>query len=257
MKNKILLFILMVLLINCEKDHQTIKSQEIDPGIPISVTNVTADEISVILDLIGSSSGKASKTGFTSTPYGDVELENILKVVDTIGNVNYSLLLLPESDRPNSIFNLVINASQNGKLNSSIIEYRMDDNFIKGFMEGTKDFSEFTGTIYKYPFTSYSELFSKDTCVQNIDEIVICDETILNGGSSGGGGSTGNPLEPIGDGSGTGSSSGGGTIITVSWVCDWRSSSHDSPNECTGPEGGRRSWHLDYNYNSCSKFTYQ
>lgn len=239
MKNKILLFSLMVLFTNCEKDSQTIKYQEIDPGTPISVTNVTSDEISVILDLIGSSSGKVSKSGFTSTPYGDVELENILKVVDTIGNINYSLLLLPETDRPNSIFNLVISASQNGKPNSAIIEYRMDDNFVKGFMDGTKDFSEFTGTLYKYPFTSYSELFSKDTCVQNIDEIVICDETILNGGSSGGGGSTGNPLDPIGDGSGAGSSSGGGTIITASWVCDWRSSSHDSPNECTGPEGGR------------------
>ena len=144
MKNKILLFSLMVLFTNCEKDSQTIKSQEIDPGTPISVTNVTSDEISVILDLIGSSSGKVSKSGFTSTPYGDVELENILKVVDTIGNINYSLLLLPETDRPNSIFNLVISASQNGKPNSAIIEYRMDDNFVKGFMDGTKDFSEFT-----------------------------------------------------------------------------------------------------------------
>ncbi|MEZ4968905.1 MAG: hypothetical protein R2814_04450 [Flavobacteriaceae bacterium] len=242
MKNKILLLCFMVLLVNCEKEDQVIKSQEIDSGTPISVTSVTADGISDIIDLIGTSSDKVSKSGFISTPSGEVVMEDIIKVVDTMGNTNYSFLLLPEKNSPNSIFNLVVSTSKNSTPNMAIIEYRMDDNFVKGFMEGTKDFSEFSGTLYSYPFSSYSELFSKDTCVQNIDEVVICDETILNvggsGGGSGGGGGTGDPIYPIGSGGGSGSGSGSGTIITVNWVCDWRGSSHDSPNECTGPGGG-------------------
>src|SRR5690554_4749621 len=135
----ILLFGTALILVNCEKetremkseeiDLKIVESEEIDPGTPVSVTNISTEEIPDFLELIGTGTEKTSKPGFTPTPLGDVVMESVIKAVDTLGNTNYSFLLLPETDSPDSFFNLVVSTSETGTPNIAILEYRMDEGF--------------------------------------------------------------------------------------------------------------------------------
>lgn len=113
----------------------------------------------------------------------------------------------------------------------------MNNDFALAYKEGIQDFSRFSGTIYKYPFSSFSSLF-KESCVQNFDEIVICDIVpVVNGGSGsgGGGGGDGTGYDPTGneDGYYDGSTGGsGGSVIINGWKCDRWGVLHDAPTSC-------------------------
>lgn len=238
LKTGILFLTISLSFINCEKDENIIQIEqhEIQENSLISSSKyISSKEIPDIINLIQPESNIAYKSALVSTPLGDIDIENILQVIDTLGNNNYSFLILPETPKPNSIFNLVIStSSKKDTPNMAIMEYRMTDEFAQAYNNGTRYFSEFTGTIYKYRFnpSSFSNIFARESCVQNIDEIIICDEVpVSNGGTStGGGGGTSDGSGYVDDGYNNGGTSSGGSI-TVSWVCAAGSNS-TSPQQC-------------------------
>ena len=168
-----------------------------------------------------------------------------MEVIDSLENKNYSFTLTPKIPKPNSIFNLVVNSS-NGNTNMAILEYRMAPNFALDYHDGTKTFSEFTGSIFKFPFNPSTTNFAKSstTCVQNIDEIVNCNQiNVDNGGITSSGGEPSTTLADLNtytgvDGGSTNYNYDGGSGGTVSWVCDDDGTSQWSPSECDGAGHG-------------------
>jgi len=234
----LLLLSLLIVIAGCEKEDNAIEDntilEEETGDTSVSLNYISGKDIPDIIKFINPKFNSASKSTLVSTPIGYIEIENILHVIDSLGNQNYSFLVLPETPKPNSIFNLVVSTSGKNEQNIAILEYRMNNEFADSYREGVQDFSQFSGIIYKYPFTSFSSLF-KESCVQNIDEIVICDEVpVVNGGTgSGSGGGTG--YDPTGneDGYYDGSTGGGGGgSVIIGWKCDRWGVMHDAPTAC-------------------------
>lgn len=243
---KSFLFCFVVILSSCEKEGVgTVQKAEAKNNI--SIKYISGKKIPNIISIINPNYSSrlksiSSKSNMITDSFGNISVENILEVIDSLGNKNYSFTLTPKKPKPNSIFNLVINSNKD----MAIVEYRMAPNFAQEYYNGTKSMSEFTGNILKFPYKAVSNLLYKTsyTCVQNIDEIVNCDEIIVNGGNvvgsgSGGGTTTINDTNTYtgGDG-GTVALNYGGSYSY--WVCNkWGAHHTGGPSECTDPaEGG-------------------
>lgn len=247
---KTLLFCFVIILSSCEKEGvSTIENTEAKNN-NISIKYVSGKNIPNIInklnpDYNSTFKSNSSKSNMITDSFGSISIENILEVIDSLGNKNYSFALSPKKPKPNSIFNLVISTSDGNK-NIAIVEYRMAPNFAQDYYNGTKSISEFTGSILRFPFKDASNLFSKTsgkTCIQNIDEVVNCDEIIVEGGniirSGGAGGSTTisdtNTYTGADGGTVTSNySSGGGS---ASWVCNKYHVSHSGPTTCGDGSG--------------------
>ncbi|WP_417785522.1 hypothetical protein [Tenacibaculum sp.] len=248
LKLSLFLFGISILLWSCEKENTTAISdpEAIEISSKIKSKYVSGNEIPEIMNLLQPNSKVFYKTNLITTPIGEIEIDNILQVIDSLGNENYSFLLMPKNPKPNSIFNLVIStSSKKEKHQMAIFEYKMSENFASSYYNESKSFSQFEGTIYKYPFnySTYSNLLSKgDTCVQNVDEIVVCDETIITSGgagSSGGGTGSNDSLNHDfpNDGNSNGGTSSGGSV-TVQWICDDDGTSQWSSSQCNAAGHG-------------------
>jgi hypothetical protein len=248
---KTLLFCIVIILSSCEKeDNITIQNTEAKNN-NISIKYVSGKNIPNIInklnpDYSSTFKSSSSKSNMITDSFGSISIENILEVIDSLGNKNYSFTLSPKKPKPNSIFNLVISTS-NGNKDMAIVEYRMAPNFAQDYYNGTKSISEFTGSILRFPFKDASNLFSKtsgNTCIQNIDEVVNCDEIIVDGGniisSGGGGGSTtisDTNTYTGGDGGTVTPNYGSGGGGSASWVCNRYGVSHSGPTNCGDGSG--------------------
>lgn len=251
-KRKLIVLSLLIAFtfFSCQKD-QVIPNQETEIAANnFSINYISGENIPDIINLLShdngtSSKSNGSKSSMVSATFGSVFIESVLEVVDTLGNQNYSFTLIPTTPKPNSIFNLVVNAS-NGNIDMAIMEYRMSPSFAQEYINGTKTIAEFTGSIFKFPFSASSNVFSKtsgEPCVLNIDEVVNCDEVIVDGGgivaSGGGGGST-----TIGD-TNTYTGGDGGDVThnygpgggSAVWVCDRYDEEHSGPTGCGDGSG--------------------
>ncbi len=173
-------------------------------------------------------------------------MKDILEVIDTLGNRNYSFTLIPTKPKPNSFFNLIVSV-QEGKSNYelSILEYRMSSDFAQAYRNGTKTTNDFTGSILTFPYIPSTTTFRRgsDTCIQNIDEVVNCNRVDIVDGSpvnTGGSGSASTTLSDISvpdyGGSTSGISTGGGG--SVYWVCNAYHISHNRSTDCCCAGGG-------------------
>lgn len=245
---KTLLFCFVIILLSCEKEGiSTIQNTEAKNN-NISIKYVSGKNIPNIIsklnpDYSSTFKSSSSKSNMITDSFGSISTENILEVIDSLGNKNYSFTLSPKKPKPNSIFNLVISTS-NGNKDMAIVEYRMAPDFAQDYYNGTKSISEFTGRILRFPFKDASNLFYKtngNTCIQNIDEVVNCDEIIVDGGniisSGGGGGSTtisDTNTYTGGDGGTVTHNYGGGSAY---WVCNRYGVSHSGPTSCGDGSG--------------------
>lgn len=247
---KLILLFFVTILSSCEKEGISSAKETEVKNNDISIKYVSGKNIPNIISKINPNYGSAfkssnSKSSLITDSFGSISVENILEVIDSLGNKNYSFTLTPKKPKPNSIFNLVVSTS-NGNMNMAIVEYRMAPHFAQEYYNGTKSMSEFTGNILRFPFKAASSLFSKTsyTCVQNIDEIVNCDEVIVDEGTiivtEGGGGST-----TISD-TNTYTGGDGGTVInnygsggggSVAWICNAYGVTHSGPTNCGDGSG--------------------
>jgi hypothetical protein len=255
LKTGILIIGISLIMTTCQKDDVT-SEQEIETlQNNVKSSYVSSDQIPDIISLLGyndnrTSMATSSKSNMISSPFGSIYIKNILEVIDTLGNKKYSFKLIPKTPKPNSIFNLVIDAS--GKTtNIAILEYRMSPNFAQDYHAGLKTFSEFTGSIFKFPFNpatvsnSFSKTSGDNTCIQNIDEVVDCSVINIDNGSAivGGSGSSSTTLYDTNTytGANGGSSGVSGSGSRVVWVCNAYHVTHSNPGECS-VSGGSGTW---------------
>src|SRR5690554_3458056 len=142
-----------------------------------------------------------SNTGvaYKTTNTGTINYDEILEVIDTLGNTNYTFRIEghpKESER--SFFNLVVNV-KDGQQKVYVLEYEMDEDFVLAYSSGQKSLEQFDGMII----------------VERLEEEFPCPEfeIPIRGGVGNGGNNPGNgsgDSNPSNPGGGDGGSPGGG-----------------------------------------------
>lgn len=130
-----------------------------------------------------------------------IELDEIMQVIDTIGNVNYTFRINLNDDDPTTFYNLTVNENTQGEENISyVVKYNIDQSALQQWQDNNHDFAYFTGTVYRYNVddffngnTESSRVNIKnsrnpiDTCPCNIEIVNDGNGNPGSGGGSGGG----------------------------------------------------------------------
>lgn len=207
--------------------------------------SLSLNEIPEIADFFES---KTQKGVFTAKgedmPTFDVE--NIIEVLDTLKNRNYSFSFTFEDTPKAVLYNLIIGVDSLGQKSTPIVlKYTSAEESYEGWAENGFDFRYFTGTLAQHRYTDFFEsgLFSKNDCPEHLPngDPSPCYESDISNGS-------------VGTGSGGGASSGGGTGGGTSGGCTYSSYFHacGGSNQYTthgsqgcGGDGGGSYWVLD------------
>jgi len=233
---KIALYLLLVitfilLFINCEKENTFEPIQNIEKESTYNVKTVNLSEIPLIRDFL---LDKTNDNLFKSTEIDGAifDDDNIMEVIDTLNNTNYSFKFVYPNTPVGTFYNLVVGKTPEGENKTPyVLKYVCNDVSLDAFIDSNFNFGSFKGTMSIHKYSDFFELGSilkiDPNCSPNYDENgdpIPCDTTGIDGsstGSSGGGGdetndtggsndtsynSTGDP-NPGPDGSDSGSSS--------------------------------------------------
>ncbi len=226
MKNKkiksslaLLLFVLCcsVFLWNCEREFEHLHLHE-SADLGFTVKTLSKKELDPnLLDFVNSKTQQLyAKT--SSSRQNDLEtvvdFDNIIQVIDSTGNANYTFKLLVNDEDETTFYNLILHQnSSSTEPKISIHKFVSDENTLENFINSDYNFDEFTGSILKYNLSnflaSHGGYTSRST--RNIDDCPCGEVPIIGGGNPSGG--SGNPIDggpggPISGGSGSGSGNG-------------------------------------------------
>jgi hypothetical protein len=213
-----------LLLTNCEKDNLLLDSQaEVTTKSLYKVNTVKLSQIPNVRDfLIGKTNTNLfSRTTINGAIFDD---DNILEVIDTLSNTNYTFRFTYPDTPLGEFYNLIVGKTPEGEnITPYVLKYVSDDASLDMFVENNFDFHFFNGTVSLYKYTDFFEqgsIFSKTTSIYNADtdtncppeydengDPIPCQTAGVIGGGSGGG--SGDGSGPSGGDSGSGSSGGG------------------------------------------------
>ncbi|MCK5402322.1 MAG: hypothetical protein KAJ28_11870, partial [Flavobacteriaceae bacterium] len=190
---------------------------------------VSLSEIPGIKNYINTkiSEGVFNKTGELNQAVFDTD--NILEVIDTLNNANYSFRFTLPNSSIGKFYNLVVGQTPTGELITPfVLKYECDASHIDQYIANDFDFSFFKGTIALHKYTDFfgegyfSKVDETVVCPPEYDDVgdpIPCDTTPINGGGSGGGGSTGDGSGDTGSTGSTGGSVGGtgGSNISITY----------------------------------------
>ena len=214
---KIIFFFLVIstLLFNCEKENELVIQEQIEAYQP-TINYLSGNDIPKLVNTITSKvGGKVSaknKGGdiTINTSFGEITFDNVMQVIDSIGNTNYTFKVSPRIPNDKVFYNLVINENFNEPF---IFEYLMSDDFYAGYKNKVFTLQQFSGSIKKYRLTnlkSANKTLGKGD-FENCPKVVMID----NGNTSpiygsGGSGPTSGGVSGGGSPSGGGIDAGGG-----------------------------------------------
>jgi len=266
LKQLALSFVVLLLVYSCQKDN-VFDGNDYEGGAlnGVNTRKVTLDDLPHVKSYFFSDLEEKVQTSHRSFdniyfPYGTILTDHITEVTDSLGNTNYTFLMIPKTFSDTTIFNYVVYAdATNNALTSFIYKYQMEDAFAEAFKNGTKDFSQFTGSVTKYSvddlyFASnnrfqLSPCEAEETNDGNLDDnLPPCEEdTIYNGVGNGGGG---DPLNDNGSNEGYGDPTGGSGLDCVStlYVVNCGGTNSSTPHvahTCGGPNQATADYFID------------
>ncbi len=223
---KFLLLFFTLTFITCEKNNLLFDSQiEIIGKSLYKVKTVKLSEIPKVRDFI---IGKTSTNLFSRTTINGAifDDDNILEVIDTLSNANYTFRFTYPDTPIGEFYNLVVGKTPNGELKTPfVLKYICDSAYISEFVENDFDFHFFKGTISVHKYTDFFEqgsIFGKTTsnnstntdtnCPPEYDEngdSIPCDTANIDGSGTTSGGGNGDG-DPSGGDNGSGVSGGPG-----------------------------------------------
>lgn len=256
----------IILFISCEKDDLIMQQEnDVSIEIPDYISGITNRKVNIkdvpkignfIKQRISTQQRMTNSGNYVVTSFGNIPLEDITEVTDTLGNTNYTFAIIPNSIIENRFYNLVVSQANNSTEPSSLVyEYTMDETYANDLSEGLTLIANFTGSINRYntedflnSFTSNNRADCPDPTGPGIEP--SCDPIDLDNGDPGtddgdighdssddstdgasdsGGGSdgsnsnsndSGNPSDGTGTGDGSGdSSSGNPPVIDIECTC--------------------------------------
>lgn len=192
-----LLFVgISLLLWNCRKQefHEGVVFENFSSAYKqrtISLSELA--DVKKYIDEINSS----NEVGKTSEIEGAIfDQDNVIEVIDTIQNTNYSLRFTYPDTPAGEFYNLIIGRTPEGELTTPfVLKYVCDEDFVDNYIANDFDIHYFKGVIKLHTYTDFFSLgaFSKTTdCPPEHDDVgdpIECEEQPLDGSSMTGGGS--------------------------------------------------------------------
>ena len=192
-----LLFVgILLLLWNCRKQefHEGVVFENFSSAYKqrtISLSELA--DVKKYIDEINPS----NEIGKTSEIEGAIfDQDNVIEVIDTIQNTNYSLRFTYPDTPAGEFYNLIIGRTPEGELTTPfVLKYVCDEDFVDNYIANDFDIHYFKGVIKLHTYTDFFSLgaFSKTTdCPPEHDAVgdpVECEEQPLDGSSMTGGGS--------------------------------------------------------------------
>jgi hypothetical protein len=258
LKLGISLFGISLLLFNCEK--QNFETEVEATKSPFSQKFVTLSAIPKVKQFLPKklkSIYQNKSAAFNEAVFFE---NNILEVIDTLNNTNYSIgFLLPKAPK-GQFFNLIIGKNSYGELKTPfVLKYTCDEAQINNFAASNYNFSFFKGVVSRHKYTDYfeKEYFSKTTageeCPTEFDsngDPVPCEIENIEGTSSNSAGTDGDlgSTGPGTTGSGSIPSAGGSgscSLLGALYVINCGGSNTNSLH-LFGGCGGRDKLTADY-----------
>jgi len=212
-------------LINCQQeDDLSDSNQAKDEKSPYIVNTLNISKIPAVIDFLGNTLN--SKFTSKNTVLNDAIFEeNVLEVIDTLNNVNYTFIFA-YNDTPQGVFyNLVVGKTPEGENKTPyVLKYVCDDAYLDDFIAQKFNFNYFKGTVAIHKYTDFFEVgsFSRTgPCPPTLDENgepISCVTDSVSGTDSGGGG---NGDENTSTGSGDDGSNSDGSYGGSSGNCTW------------------------------------
>ena len=254
------LALFLVYLYGCQKEElesPKFFGPDINSNNGINYKYVKGNSIPNVIDVLNAQMRKSGKLvakhkdetyyQTMNTSFGVVLFDNIMQVVDSLGNSNYTFKVIHPEDNYKTFFNLVMLEKEQG-VKVQLIKYEMSEEFANLYRQGAKDLSQFVGSI------TTNTLTSPCLCEDPNDGLPIEVNPGDNSDGGSGGGGSGNPIGGPTLGSPGDGDSGGGNqscvISIITTVCcqniHWGYSSN-----CRCPESGGNNG-ATFMYNSCT-----
>ncbi len=189
---------LTITFINCEKenDFAIAQNEEVVKSLYKQRT-VSLSQIPEIKNYISTKirDGIFSKTDDGLNP-AIFDTENILEVIDTLNNANYSFQFKFTDTPLGEFYNLIIDKTALGEFKTPIVfHYKCDESYLEQYIEGGYNFLNFKGSMARHKYTDFfqEDYFSDrgdPTCPTEFDDVgdpIPCEEEIINTSGSGGG----------------------------------------------------------------------
>lgn len=232
-KNHIFYFLgFLFMLISCQTDDEApmTKTQE------RIVSFVDKSTIPDVMDQLGrtveSRIEKRTSANIASSSIGSINLDRIMKVIDTLKNTNYTFLVDDGDNDPFTFTNMLVKKREDESLDYPyLLEYTVDSAFREEFVSNGFAMDHFTGTILK----RYLQGFSKGEFSANLEKIgevtpndSECNrQTDYNGGTGG----TNGGVVDSGNADNGNSSDGGSTLFCYQYM-----EPVQMPNDCDPEE---------------------
>jgi len=207
LKNLLFTMLLALLAWNCQKEEVSVQDPESfveTESKPFDgLRTIALEEVPDIEGFLSSSLSKrkgyafkkdnGDSSGMVVTPFGQIPLEDILEVTDTLGNFNYTFRILPNSYIGNRFYNLVIHKKEGEKgVSAFVVEYAMDAGYAQDYMAKTAHFGQFSGKVRTYGFEAFLDKQDKRAIASKACEeedspfgLEPCEEYELENGDNG------------------------------------------------------------------------
>jgi Domain of unknown function (DUF6973) len=246
---KITLFFFTLTLFNCENEDVTADvNQEILVKSIYQQRMVSLTELPEIKNFINTkvSNGIFSRNS-NDTNQAIFDVDNILEIIDTLNNTNYSFNFRFHDTPLGEFYNLVIGKTPSGDLKTPfVLKYKCDESQLETYIASGFKFSSFKGDVSFHKYTDFFEpdYFGKEAddtnCPPNLDDVgdpIPCDTQTLDGSSNNGGGTAGGDFSGSGSGS-SGSGSGCSYLGVYVINCDGDEKNSLHPIEICGSPSG-------------------
>lgn len=210
--SSLLIFTLIAILFtNCEKENNIEITQNSAKENPYNVKTVKLSEIPKIRDFILDKTNDNLFTKSTEIDGAIFDDDNILEVIDTLNNTNYSFRFIYPDTPVGTFYNLIVGKTPGGEnITPYVLKYVCETGQLEAFVNNNFNFEFFKGVVSIHKYTDFFEVGSilktEPNCPPNNDENgdpIPCENFDADGSStngSSGGTADSSENNPSGDG---------------------------------------------------------
>lgn len=146
------LSLLLIFVLSCENSVPVPE----DTFTQRSVKSLSAQEIPNVIAQLNKTLNyrdeikTSSNSGINTASFGEIEMDNIIEVIDTLSNANYTFMVNDGDTNPHTFSNLVIKKHASGAFDTPyLLEYEVDSTSMSEFIRSEFSMDNFTGRVYK------------------------------------------------------------------------------------------------------------
>ena len=149
---KFLLLFLLLVFTNCQEEEITESNIEsfidnignVDQTLKITTIDVKdVPSLGKFLDSkMPKSNTKSNDSGnYIETAFGNIPLEDVMQVIDTLGNTNHTFRIIPNIWKPNNFYNLIVHNNPDlSEPISYVLHYELDTDYAQALSQESLDY---------------------------------------------------------------------------------------------------------------------